>query len=344
MKRFKWVGLAMILLIALALACGGNGEETQPPPTQPPPTAEPPETPTEEPTVGGLDFMLEPNFGEIDLESGFLPDPYEIALISGGSVDVDTLGIGSDCTGYATSSPDYRIHWSGSSSRLRIFFVPDTAGDDATLIINNPSGGWLCNDDYSDWNPLVEINDPDEGQYDIWVGSYSGTDFIAGTLYVTELDLGPADYVGGGGEVIAQWAIDASASSEYGNPDWGAVQATGAPDTDACGDIRTAWASATSTGLDWLELTYGTAVIPTEINVYETHSPGFIVEVKVIDEDGYYYSIWEGEPELDAECPRVFSLSVSGVDFPITGIRLNLDQTDGSWNEIDAVELIGTTP
>jgi hypothetical protein len=143
--------------------------------------------------------------------------------------------------------------------------------------------------------------------------------------------------------VVSQWAIAADASSHWGSTDgWSAMQATGEPDTDECGDYETAWASSSSTGVDWLELFYATLVIPTQINIYETHSPGFIVEVEVIDEDDFYYTVWQGDPAPVDECPRIFSVAVTGIDFPVVGVRINLDQSDGgSWNEIDAVELVG---
>lgn len=42
------------------------------------------------------------------------------------------------------------------------------------------------------------------------------------------------------------------------------------------------------------------------------------------------------------ECPRVFSIPVTGVDVPVVAVRIHLDQREGgNWNEIDAVELVG---
>ncbi|MDY7080119.1 MAG: hypothetical protein SXV54_24830 [Chloroflexota bacterium] len=142
---------------------------------------------------------------------------------------------------------------------------------------------------------------------------------------------------------VDQWAISATASSEYGNPGWAASQATGAPDTLECGDYQTAWASLASDGVAWLEVGYETPVIPGRINVYETHSPGFIVQVQVLDEFGYYHTVWEGEPAPTDECPRVFSVPIIGIDVPVVAVRIHLDQSKGGdWNEIDAVELLGT--
>jgi len=145
-----------------------------------------------------------------------------------------------------------------------------------------------------------------------------------------------------GAGLLRQWAVAATASSEYSNPDWSAQQANGAPDTMECGDIQTAWASESADGVDWLEVTFETAVVPTEIDVRETHSPGFISRIEVKDEMGLYHTVWEGTPGAVEQCPRVLSIPVSGVNVRVSAVRISLDQSDGgNWNEIDAVELIG---
>ena len=141
---------------------------------------------------------------------------------------------------------------------------------------------------------------------------------------------------------LRQWAVGAVASSEYSSPDFSAQQATGAPNTAECGDSETAWASETSEGVDWLEVSFATAVLPTEINIRETNMPGFINKVEVKDEAGVYYTVWEGTPAIVEECPRVLTVSVSGVNARVNAVRINLDQREGGWwNEIDAVELVG---
>jgi hypothetical protein len=141
---------------------------------------------------------------------------------------------------------------------------------------------------------------------------------------------------------LRQWAVAATASSEYSSPDWGAQQATGAPDTMECGDIQTAWASESSDGVDWLEVTFATAVVPTEISVRETNSPGFVSRIEVRDEMGRYQTVWQGTPGAVEKCPRVLTVPVSGVTIRVNTVRINLDQRDGGdWNEIDAVELVG---
>jgi serine protease Do len=146
-----------------------------------------------------LEYWRDPNYGTADLSAGFWPDPFTVGVVSGGTVDVNALGLGGGCRGYATSAPDFRLNLSGNSSRIRIFFVADTPGDDATLIINDANANWRCNDDSSGTlNPMVEIMNPPNGQYDIWIGSYRSGEYIGGTLYITELTQDPSDYTGGG--------------------------------------------------------------------------------------------------------------------------------------------------
>ncbi len=142
---------------------------------------------------GELSVSDTPNFGSLELASGFSPDPQTVELISGGDVDVVELGLGTDCGGYATSAPDLRLSLADGLAQLRIFFVAD-GGEDATLIVNDPYGNWLCNDDFSDWDPMVELQNAESGQYDIWVGSYSADEYITGMLYITEIDYDPSDF------------------------------------------------------------------------------------------------------------------------------------------------------
>ena len=149
------------------------------------------------------------------------------------------------------------------------------------------------------------------------------------------------------GEEIRQWATSATASSEYGNPDWSASQATGAPDTiiEECADLPTAWASQGSDTVEWLELYYDTPVYPTEVNIIQTHSPDQVVMVELIDTEGTYHEVYTGEPEnLWEECPYTLSILV-WADYQAAGVKITIDQSviDPTWNEIDAVELVGVS-
>jgi hypothetical protein len=137
---------------------------------------------------GSLDLGADPSFGSITLSTGFEPDPYITTLVSGGATDVSQLDLGDDCAGFAATSPDFRLNLDTSMPQLRIFFISE---GDATLIVNDPSGAWLCNDDSVGTTPMLELTDAEAGVYDIWVGSFSDTDFLPGYLMVTELDSTP---------------------------------------------------------------------------------------------------------------------------------------------------------
>ncbi len=135
--------------------------------------------------VTELDYSADPDFGTVVLQAGFTPNPTVSEIVSFGGV-VDTSYLGGDCVGYAARAPDLRLMWSGTSNELRIFFTED-AGEDATLVMNLPDASWVCNDDYAgSLDPLIALENPPEGQYDIWIGSYQPNQFISGTLSVTE--------------------------------------------------------------------------------------------------------------------------------------------------------------
>ena len=73
----------------------------------------------------------------------------------------------------------------GGSFLLRFYFVADT---DTTLIINDPSGNWVCSDDvFGTLNPGIDFGTPEGGIYDIWIGTIAAESPIEGTLHVTEL-------------------------------------------------------------------------------------------------------------------------------------------------------------
>ena len=141
----------------------------------------------------GLDYSLDPNYGSIRLAELFTPDPHRRDGVAGGPVDVSRLNLGPECTGYASLAPDFRLHWTGNTDDLTIFFETDQPGSDTVLIINTASGTWVCNDDAHDntLNPMVRLRGQPAGQFDIWVATYRSGDFVPGKVTVTETSLAP---------------------------------------------------------------------------------------------------------------------------------------------------------
>lgn len=142
---------------------------------------------------------------------------------------------------------------------------------------------------------------------------------------------------------IRQWASSANASSEFGSVDWSAQQAIGAPDTTVCGDEVTAWASSSYSSVEWLDVGFAKAVIPTQINIYESYNPGSIVRIEVRDTSGSFHTIWEGTPSYVSTCPRIFTININTISFKVDAVLITIDQSVLlDWDEIDAVELVGT--
>ncbi len=137
-----------------------------------------------------IDWNLTPHFGVKSLSAGFLPDPYSVLISAGGTINIRESNLGRDCIGYVAEAPDFRLQWSGNSSRLIFSFVANIPSDDTTLIINSPNGSWHCNDDAhsNTLNPQVIFHNPSQGQYDIWVGTYHNVDLIRGKLLISEID------------------------------------------------------------------------------------------------------------------------------------------------------------
>lgn len=159
------------------------------------------------------------------------------------------------------------------------------------------------------------------------------------------------------GAAVNQWAISAEASSQYGDDSWSAAQATGEPNTLECGDITTAWASETSSGIDSLTLTYGSSVVASAVNIHQTYNPGAIVMVELLPAAGQDpIVVFEGV-DTTTECPGVFSVAVDssmpGGEAIAVGATVNgaLDNTayfqdwtfDGAAGDVVTITLVNTS-
>jgi hypothetical protein len=133
-------------------------------------------------TIGGR----QANFGSRGVHTGFAPDPIQVHIASGGSINASTLGLGRDCVGFVTQRPDFILRFTGPSSMLRFYVL---SPGESTLIINSPDRRWHCNDDSNGTlNPMVDFPNAGTGQYDIWVGSYMAGETVRGQIYITELN------------------------------------------------------------------------------------------------------------------------------------------------------------
>jgi hypothetical protein len=125
-----------------------------------------------------------PNYGTINLRTGFMPDPNVISVQSGGNLDASRVD--SRCAGFITAAPDVRVVYSAASLPL-IISVASRA--DTTLVVNGPDGRWYCDDDggVAGMNPSLRFDHPASGRYEIWVGTYGHAALQDARLNISEL-------------------------------------------------------------------------------------------------------------------------------------------------------------
>jgi hypothetical protein len=136
-------------------------------------------------TAAAQDYSLNPNYGVVNLNGGFSPDPYVVNVQSGGSIDT-AQSIGGACRGFVSNAPDVRLNFTPGSLPL---ILSVAASADTTLVVNAPDGSWYCDDDTgtNGLNPMVRFNQPRQGQYDIWIGTYGNASLQPAQLNISEL-------------------------------------------------------------------------------------------------------------------------------------------------------------
>jgi len=130
------------------------------------------------------DYNADPNFGTLNLTSGFQPDPQVVAVRSGGEINANTIAAA--CSGFISNAPDVRVNYTAGSLPLIISVAADA---DTTLVVNGPDGSYYCDDDggVNGLNPMVRFNAPASGQYDIWIGTYGNSSLQPARLHISEL-------------------------------------------------------------------------------------------------------------------------------------------------------------
>lgn len=125
------------------------------------------------------DWQAVPRYETFNLTAGFQPDPQFINVEAGGNGWAD---MGPGCAGYIDfSKPDVDLNY--NAGQYQLSFWAEGPGD-LTLVVYDPAHQWICNDDYSGLNPGIQINNPQSGNYNIWVGSHQGIQ--PARLYITE--------------------------------------------------------------------------------------------------------------------------------------------------------------
>ena len=141
--------------------------------------------------------------------------------------------------------------------------------------------------------------------------------------------------------------------TSYAGRDWingnyvtTAMEDTGSPDVTIFADSQQAWAPASKDGtIEWLDLRYDQAVVPTAVSIHETAGPGSVTKVEAYDtQQATWTTLWQGTDTTPADAIGIFTPSLTGNDVAADRIRITVDTNVPDWNEIDAVELVGTPP
>lgn len=120
--------------------------------------------------------------GEINLGAGTgtHPYPFTISTIGVGGFnlrdcDLEGEGLtGYDGDGLIDTRPGLVVHWRGGHPQLTITFENEA---DTLLLVSDPEGRWLFNDNAQDQNPQIIIPDPTPGDYAVFVGSHGSLSF-----------------------------------------------------------------------------------------------------------------------------------------------------------------------
>jgi hypothetical protein len=125
-------------------------------------------------------------FGSANIPANFMPDPWVRNVTAGGRVALSNCGF--NWPGFVVSRPDFRFQYSGISPTGQLTIALEARSNvDTILLVNAPDGTWHFNDDYRGTNSAITFNNPLQGQYDIWTGSYYNSSNNPAQLVVTEL-------------------------------------------------------------------------------------------------------------------------------------------------------------
>ncbi|WP_179299501.1 hypothetical protein [Rubrivirga marina] len=141
-----------------------------------------------------LDPDAAPQAGVIEAAGGFEAEQgaITVSVEAGGPDSAQSFGDDAAsvyCAGYIDAGTPTAVVDYDADGGTGVLTVGATAFDDLVLLVQNPDGSVLCNDDFNGTDPLVQIYDPESGRYVVWAGRFSiGSDPIDATLTISETE------------------------------------------------------------------------------------------------------------------------------------------------------------
>jgi len=145
------------------------------------------------------------SYGQVTLESGFIPDPYSVTVAAGGPI-VAIERADDECNGgYIPSRATFSLRYEAGD--YPTLYIAATSEADTTIAVRGPNGAWYCNDDSAGLNPMVAIESPRTGRYQIFVGRFGVEDETAAAmLHISEIG-GPSETSVGDG-AMPDYSLD----------------------------------------------------------------------------------------------------------------------------------------
>jgi hypothetical protein len=131
-----------------------------------------------------LQYADRPIFGQTELAQGFVR--LRVPASAAGTEAASGFAFGDTaCAGTINLTPSYRFTYVGDPQPLFVFFNGE---NDASLIVRLPDGSFACSGDAAEdnLNPALLLEDAQEGDYTLWLGSTGPSDFALGVLVITE--------------------------------------------------------------------------------------------------------------------------------------------------------------
>jgi hypothetical protein len=128
------------------------------------------------------DVNAKARYGDKELVTGFTPDPLLVKVEAGGAVEVARGGF----TQHVDKNPDFRLVFK-TDGKLPLIIRVDSTSDTA-LLVNTPDEQWIVDDDSGgNLNPMIRIDNPKSGRYEIWVGTIQKGVTPNATLSISEI-------------------------------------------------------------------------------------------------------------------------------------------------------------
>ena len=156
----------------------------------------------------------------------------------------------------------------------------------------------------------------------------------------------PIDLIPHIGQPVDQWATSVvDFSSQFSTGSWSANQVLGEPNTFSYGDISTAWAAAGANNpTEYIQVSYDTPVYASGVTVRETNASGFVTQIDLVDTNGVRHNVWSGVDPSPVGSIADFRVDFLTTDFLVSGVYVETNgQHTTTWEEIDAIQLHGTT-